>query len=154
MRLKHYVDPARMTLKYLLPYYEGIGRTHVKLNGRGDGPMLFGVPRWLYRKRTQSAANWLWNTVRGRRVESLTSRREYRFYTGMKRASRRTALSRETATNCRFVTVSSIWSVKSASCTTCDIRHGWLGRCCALAQKEFSCRTRTISVADLAPADC
>jgi len=88
MRLKHYVDPARMTLKYLLPYYEGIGRTHVKLNGRGDGPMLFGVPRWLYRKRTQSAANWLWNTVRGRRVESLTSRREYRFYTGMAKECR------------------------------------------------------------------
>jgi glycosyltransferase involved in cell wall biosynthesis len=88
MRLKHYVDPARMTLKYLLPYYEGVGRAHVKLYGRGEGPMLFGVPRWIYRKRTECAAKWLWNAVRGRRVESLTSRREYRFYTGMAKECR------------------------------------------------------------------
>jgi glycosyltransferase involved in cell wall biosynthesis len=83
MRVKHYVEPARMTLEYLLSYYEGIGRTHVKLHGRAEAATLFGAPRWLHRKRAEAGVKWVWHTVRHRRVQALEALREYSYYTGM-----------------------------------------------------------------------
>ena len=47
MRLKHYVDPPRMSLGYLQKFYTNVGRHEVMLHGVPKGTKLAGAPRWL-----------------------------------------------------------------------------------------------------------
>jgi glycosyltransferase involved in cell wall biosynthesis len=88
MRLKHYVDPSRMTLPYLLRYYEGVGRGQARVYGEAEPSFWRGVPRWLVRKQIESRLRyWLARFSRGR-LEALTALREHVVYSGMAREYR------------------------------------------------------------------
>jgi glucosyl-dolichyl phosphate glucuronosyltransferase len=83
MRLRHYVDPGRMTLDYLCRFYEGHGKTCVSCGGAPAGRRLFGVPLWVVR---QLVENWIgcpWCRLLGRKVPALTRLRDYYRYKGM-----------------------------------------------------------------------
>ena len=54
MRVKHYVEPSRLTLPYVKKFYVNHARMLVKLGSvpaglATPGPALFGAPRWLWR---------------------------------------------------------------------------------------------------------
>jgi GT2 family glycosyltransferase len=58
--VQHWVGPERMTLAYVRQYFEGYGRGKVREDGAGDGPRLFGAPRWLYRAYANAAISAAW----------------------------------------------------------------------------------------------
>lgn len=87
MRIKHFVDPSRMTLAYLLTYYSGRGRTWIRLTGMPDGPRVFGVPRWLLRSCVEEYVLYLFHRVAGWRrscsVSALEHLRDHHRLRGM-----------------------------------------------------------------------
>jgi glycosyltransferase involved in cell wall biosynthesis len=83
MRVRHYVDPSRMTLAYLRRYRAIRGATRVSLDGLDPAPSLFGAPRWLLRKWAAAYVKSIGYRLAGRRRESLEQTREYSFYQGM-----------------------------------------------------------------------
>jgi hypothetical protein len=83
MRVRHYVDPSRMTLAYLRRYRALRGATRVRLDGLDPAPSVFGVPRWLVRKWATAYLSSVGHRLAGRRRESLEQMREYCFYQGM-----------------------------------------------------------------------
>jgi glycosyltransferase involved in cell wall biosynthesis len=54
MRVRHYVDPSRMTLAYLREFTDGGGRTWIRWNGVPPGRQIAGVPLWLVRKAAEA----------------------------------------------------------------------------------------------------
>jgi glucosyl-dolichyl phosphate glucuronosyltransferase len=50
MRVRHYVSPSRLTLSYLSIHLYEAGRYMIRYKGIPDGPRLFGVPRWIWRR--------------------------------------------------------------------------------------------------------
>ena len=50
VRVKHYVEPSRMTLPYLMKYTLGKGRENPFWMADNQSPRLYGVPRWLLRE--------------------------------------------------------------------------------------------------------
>jgi hypothetical protein len=99
MRLKHYVDPKRMRLPYLLTYYGGVGRGHVRVYGSArearerEAATWNGVPRWVIRNRAQSRVRALLARLRRRRLDELIALREHAYYAGMSDEYRRMAQS-------------------------------------------------------------
>lgn len=96
MRLQHYVDPKRMRLPYLLTYYGGVGRGHVRVYGTAgetEAATWNGVPRWIIRNRAQSRFRALVARLRRRRLDELIALREYAYYAGMSDEYRRMAQS-------------------------------------------------------------
>jgi glycosyltransferase involved in cell wall biosynthesis len=88
MRVKHYVEPARMTLSYLCEFYEALGRTTVRSVGVPEGPRLFGYPRWVLRRYVESYCLAFLCRLAGRRVERYARLREFHRSRGMLRACR------------------------------------------------------------------
>jgi glucosyl-dolichyl phosphate glucuronosyltransferase len=76
MRVKHYVDPKRMTLSYLRRFYTNVGRHDVVLHGVPAGTRLAGVPRWLIRRYLRHVLDGAKKTVRGNRVAVLCAQRQ------------------------------------------------------------------------------
>jgi glycosyltransferase involved in cell wall biosynthesis len=93
MRLKHYVDPARMTLDYLVRRYVGSGEEFVRQHGVPAGKTFLGQPRWLLRKTTEAYVSYLLARLVAARVEALTRLREYSEFRGMLRECRAAARS-------------------------------------------------------------
>jgi hypothetical protein len=95
MRLRHYVDPKRMRLPYLLTYYGGVGRGHVHVYGQESTPTPTwnGVPRWVLRNLAQSRLRALLARLRRRRLDELIALREHAYYAGMSDEYRRVAHS-------------------------------------------------------------
>jgi glucosyl-dolichyl phosphate glucuronosyltransferase len=58
MKVWHYVPPSRTSLEYLTKYCAGHGRTAVRKAGIPGGPVIFGAPRWLWRKYLESCAQY------------------------------------------------------------------------------------------------
>jgi len=50
MRVRHYVDPSRMTRAYLRKYAIGLGENWIRNGGVPPGPQIFGAPRWLWKQ--------------------------------------------------------------------------------------------------------
>jgi glycosyltransferase involved in cell wall biosynthesis len=71
MRVKHYVNPARMTLDYLRSFYAEGGRTEVRRLGIPSGPRIFGVPRWLIRLWIEASFKQILFRQTGPRATSL-----------------------------------------------------------------------------------
>ncbi len=46
----HRIPRERQTLRYVLSYYMGHGETRVVLEGATDVSLIFGAPRWLWRR--------------------------------------------------------------------------------------------------------
>jgi hypothetical protein len=111
MKVRHYVDPSRMSVAYLLRYFAGWGTTRVLLEPGPSARSVFGAPPWLWR---QYAAAWLAYLIahvtkaevirlypkcpvdaRGsRRVRTLSWRREVAILSGMIRGYRQLARQR------------------------------------------------------------
>ena len=83
MKVKHYVDPKRMTLSYLRQFYTNVGRHDVMLHGVPDGTRVAGVPRWLYGKYAKHLVDATANTIRRKRVDALKARRQQWLIGGM-----------------------------------------------------------------------
>lgn len=76
MRLRHYVDPHRMTLQYLERFNRDNARLEVLTNPGGPFSTLFGIPRWLIRQyATAVARTWLFRLA-CRRQDRLRALRE------------------------------------------------------------------------------
>jgi hypothetical protein len=88
MRVRHYVDPSRMTLDYLLRYYEDRGRTLIRLSDVHQHVHLFGVPRWIVRLLVQEYARYCVLRFTPFRRQALSSLGEYRRLRGMAIESR------------------------------------------------------------------
>ena len=104
MRLRHYVEPQRMTLDYLCRITIGDGRIAARLkSGSPDasGPSVGGVPRWLVRRCVEMRLRAFAHKLAGRRIPWLIALREYCLLRGqiaerwlMTREHRRGAVSR------------------------------------------------------------
>jgi glycosyltransferase involved in cell wall biosynthesis len=83
MRVKHYVDPSRMTLPYLTNYSYNGGRTLIRLGRPRDEPQLFGAPRWVWPLAVRAFLRyWTLRFFLPRRA-ALESTREYYKFRGM-----------------------------------------------------------------------
>jgi glycosyltransferase involved in cell wall biosynthesis len=95
MRVRHYVDPERMTVTYLTKYYAGIGANTIRMTGVPPGRRIAGVPRWLLRKSAEAFIRHILSRVQRREIEALTRLREFSELRGMVeecfRQARRTA---------------------------------------------------------------
>jgi glycosyltransferase involved in cell wall biosynthesis len=87
MRLRHYVDPGRMTLDYLRALHPEYGRLLVRSEGVPGGPQMFGVPRWLLRAWLEAKVRAILPKPGARRV-ALENLRQALFYAGMIRECR------------------------------------------------------------------
>jgi glycosyltransferase involved in cell wall biosynthesis len=99
MRVKHYVEPSRMTRAYLLKFAEDGGRREIRLRGEPAGATFAGVPRWLVRKALAAEAEALWSAVCGRPVDSLVALRRRQEFLGMIRECRERSLQRRRGFN-------------------------------------------------------
>ena len=53
-RLHHYIQPVRLTERYIWDWHVGLGRSYLRQGRRTfSGHRLWGVPRWLYRQYGQ-----------------------------------------------------------------------------------------------------
>lgn len=75
MRVRHYVDPSRMTLRYLLRWYRDNARKMVRVSGPPHGRSVLGVPLWSIRLWASSFLMQHWLTLRGRRTAALEHQR-------------------------------------------------------------------------------
>lgn len=71
MRVKHYVDPSRMELPYLIRFTRDNGRIQVRTGGVPSGKRVMGIPRWLYRLWLETRVRRFLAKLAGRRLESL-----------------------------------------------------------------------------------
>jgi hypothetical protein len=86
MRLRHYVDPTRMTEEYLLAFYEGLGVTAGRLRA-APGPAILGVPLWVIRRLAEAKLAAVIEQMRGRRIPRLQALRDYRRCRGIVRGT-------------------------------------------------------------------
>lgn len=82
MRVRHCVEPSRMTARYLSDLYAGHGRTWIRETGIPIGRPMFGAPRWLWRKCLMSYARYAAFRLTPVRARSLTGLREYAYWSG------------------------------------------------------------------------
>lgn len=64
--VRHFVVKKRFTLAFLRDYFEGGGRTQVRIEGPDHGALLLGAPRWLYRRYATLRLRALWQRIRRR----------------------------------------------------------------------------------------
>jgi glycosyltransferase involved in cell wall biosynthesis len=83
MRVRHYVDPQRMTLAYLLRFSQDAGRKEIRLHGVPSGARIGGVPRWLIGCALTEYARAIADGVRLNRVQALVHRRKAAEFRGM-----------------------------------------------------------------------
>jgi len=76
MRLKHYVDPPRMSLSYLKKFYTNVGRHEVMLHGIPKGTTLAGAPRWLLGLYARHFFRRVVSVISGNRLEAHRSLRQ------------------------------------------------------------------------------
>lgn len=76
MRLKHYVDPLRMSLGYLQKFYTNVGRHEVMLHGVPMGTTLGGVPRWLVGLYLRHFVRRVFSVISGDQLEAYRSLRQ------------------------------------------------------------------------------
>jgi len=82
MRLKHYVEPSRMTLEYLLLYHRAAGARAVRMAGTPVAPTLFGAPRWLWCAYVETYLKYAACRLAGRRRPALERLRDHSYYGG------------------------------------------------------------------------
>ncbi|MFO0796683.1 MAG: glycosyltransferase [Gemmataceae bacterium] len=83
MRLRHYVEPKRMTEEYLLGFYEGLGVTAARMGQIPAGRSVRGLPLWVVRRWIEARLAAVVHRLRGARVPRLLSMRDYRRCRGM-----------------------------------------------------------------------
>jgi glycosyltransferase involved in cell wall biosynthesis len=131
MRVRHYVEPQRMSQSYLEGHWEQKGFEHGVLYGQRFPKMWFGVPRWLWRQFMTAAAVRVWSelehgvrtnspvyqkngdgSVNPVRVRRLERRRDHKYLRGLVRGYRT-----------RFDRVSAKHTASNAQPLPVEIRH-------------------------------
>ncbi|HEY2786232.1 MAG TPA: glycosyltransferase [Fimbriiglobus sp.] len=85
--VKHFVTQSRLTREFAKDYFEGIGRTLVKLDGVPTGATVRGAPRWLVGKYLKARAAAAMNRAAGGTAWVLPFTRSA-YYAGMIRECR------------------------------------------------------------------
>jgi glucosyl-dolichyl phosphate glucuronosyltransferase len=62
-RVSHLVPASRQTVSYLRRYYEGSGLTEARTLGELQGPLMFGVPRWMWRRAVTKEVLYRWRRL-------------------------------------------------------------------------------------------
>ncbi len=62
-RVQHFVVAERLTLPFLRDYFEGGGRTQIRIEGPDNSPRIWGIPRWLYRRYAELRIRAAWRRV-------------------------------------------------------------------------------------------
>jgi glycosyltransferase involved in cell wall biosynthesis len=88
MKVRHYVDPARMTLRHLTRRHEGLGEEAIFRRGIPPGPRLLGAPRWLIRRCAEAYLRHWRHRLLFEDVAALAALRRYHELRGMIRACR------------------------------------------------------------------
>ncbi len=96
MRVKHYVDPSRMTLEFLRRYRATAGAVHVRLGTWPPAPSLLGAPRWAWRAVIETYVKQAALQLRGNRIEHLKALRVHDFSRGMLSEFRRISAEAQT----------------------------------------------------------
>jgi len=114
MLVRHYVSPSRTTLGYCLRFSSDKGRERALTQAPEPAPILFGAPRWLWRRWLMAylryLAAWVMPAARNermpllsgraevgpsKRVRALMWRKEFSFVGGMIRGHRQLHRQRE-----------------------------------------------------------
>ncbi len=56
--VEHMIAPKRQTAAYVADWFSGLGRTEAWRGECPDGPRIFGVPRWLWRRLAVRTLNY------------------------------------------------------------------------------------------------
>lgn len=83
MAVKHYVDPARMTLTYLSRFYYDRGRSAVRLRTCDGVPYAMGAPRWCWRAMAEHYARYCALRLTPMRRQALESLRQFQYARGI-----------------------------------------------------------------------
>ncbi len=83
MRVRHYVDPQRMTTEYLTKFAYDRGRTFIRLGRPTSEVRLLGVPRWVLRRWIAAYLRQAVLRFTPFRRAALTSLHDYHKYRGM-----------------------------------------------------------------------
>jgi hypothetical protein len=70
MRLRHYVDPARLQIGYLVRLSRDRGKSSIREKGIPPGPRVAGAPVRLWIRYAAASAAAILGYVRGRRVRA------------------------------------------------------------------------------------
>jgi hypothetical protein len=87
MRLRHYVEPSRMTIGHLTRHYHDRARAAIRTTGIPSGTRIAGVPRWLVGQLVRKRLAHARHTVLGDRVKALVALREANYTLGLIRES-------------------------------------------------------------------
>jgi glycosyltransferase involved in cell wall biosynthesis len=82
MRVRHYVDPARMTLPYLEKYNRGLGESKARVAGSPAGAALVGRTVWVMLKWLRAYLLWTVARVTAPRRRRLAWLARYRYHSG------------------------------------------------------------------------
>ena len=83
MRVRHYVEPSRMTLGYLTRYTFDRGRTLMRIHKAVDEPHILGAPRWAWMRMVRAYLRYTRYRFTANRQEALTNLREFHNMRGM-----------------------------------------------------------------------
>lgn len=65
--VRHFIPSPRMSKAYLRDLYTLSGQTYIRRKEIGEAPLLFGVPRWIFRQYVSSVLmTWLTGFTKGR----------------------------------------------------------------------------------------
>lgn len=67
-RVRHFIPKERLTEQFLKKWFEGAGRTSLRMGGDDLGPRLFGVARWMWLPYFRAQLlEWLYRPFRSER---------------------------------------------------------------------------------------
>jgi glycosyltransferase involved in cell wall biosynthesis len=82
MRVRHHVDPSRVTRGYVARFTAARGRLWIHEDGVPAGVRLFGAPRWLWREYVTSFVKYAASHLSPRPQHSLAALRRYAYLRG------------------------------------------------------------------------
>jgi glycosyltransferase involved in cell wall biosynthesis len=82
MRVRHYVDPRRMTAGFMRRVAIDAGEQHVQVSGVPVGPRFVGIPRWLLGDVVRRTASVIFRWLGGDARALLETRRDLWFVLG------------------------------------------------------------------------
>jgi glycosyltransferase involved in cell wall biosynthesis len=83
MRVRHYVDPNRMTVDYLETYCRNVGRAAVRFHGVPAGRRFGGAPLWLWKQTVVTRAKSAVFGLLAQREKQLAALRDFAYSSGM-----------------------------------------------------------------------
>jgi glucosyl-dolichyl phosphate glucuronosyltransferase len=83
MRVRHFVEPFRMQLDYLVRYAYDRGRTLMRMHKGANEPQILGAPRWAWMLMARAYLRYLRYLCTSNREAALSNLREFHNMRGM-----------------------------------------------------------------------